>query len=271
MSEKGWVCIYRKIRECWVWEDKPFSKGQAWIDLVLSANHDDKKVSLGNELVLVERGSFITSEVKLMERWGWGKQRVRAYLKMLEQDGMIIKKTDHKKTTITIVNYSDYQDSTYQNQTVNRPPSDHDQTVNRPSSDTNNNYNNDNNSNNDNKIYIPCREIIDYLNLMAGTAYKNNSKKTQTLIHARFAEKFTLDDFKTVIDKKAKEWKGTDFEKFLRPETLFGPKFESYLNQKPVQANQKPGGTFSNYDQRKYDMKELEKKLLGRDEGDENG
>jgi uncharacterized phage protein (TIGR02220 family) len=199
MIEKGWICLYRKIRECWVWEDKPYSKGQAWIDLMLSANHDDRKIPLGNELIFVERGSFVTSEVKLMERWGWGKQKVRAFLKMLEQDGMICKKTDRKKTTITIVNYRDYQDYTYQNKTDNRPSSDHGQTTVRLPSDTNNNYNNDNNSNNDNKIYIPHQEIIDYLNLKAGTAYKGSSKKTQALIHARFNEKYTLDDFKKVI------------------------------------------------------------------------
>ena len=47
-------------------------------------------------------------------------------------------------------------------------------------------------------------------------------------------EKFTVDDFKTVIDKKSREWLGTDMEKYLRPETLFGTKFESYLNQQVV-------------------------------------
>jgi uncharacterized phage protein (TIGR02220 family)/predicted phage replisome organizer len=74
--------------------------------------------------------------------------------------------------------------------------------------------------------------IVDYLNQKAGTKYKSSSKKTQTCIHARLAEGFTEDDFKTVIDKKCAEWLGTDFEQYLRPETLFGTKFESYLNAK---------------------------------------
>lgn len=73
-------------------------------------------------------------------------------------------------------------------------------------------------------------EIIDYLNRKAGTAYKATTKKTQSCINARLAEGFTVDDFKIVIDKKVIEWTGTEWEKFLRPETLFGTKFESYLN-----------------------------------------
>ena len=74
--------------------------------------------------------------------------------------------------------------------------------------------------------------IVGYLNEKAGTNYKHSSKKTQTCIHARLAEGFTQDDFKAVIDKKCAEWKGTEWEKYLRPETLFGTKFESYLNAK---------------------------------------
>lgn len=72
--------------------------------------------------------------------------------------------------------------------------------------------------------------VIAYLNEKAGTKYRSSTPKTQTLIRARAKEGFTLDDFKTVIDKKCAEWLGTNMEQYLRPETLFGSKFESYLN-----------------------------------------
>lgn len=75
-------------------------------------------------------------------------------------------------------------------------------------------------------------DIVDYLNSKADTKFKPSSKKTKSLIHARFEDGFNVNDFYTVIDKKCEEWKGTEFEKFLRPETLFGTKFEGYLNQK---------------------------------------
>ena len=76
------------------------------------------------------------------------------------------------------------------------------------------------------------KEIINYLNSKTNNSYRTTTKKTQTLIHARTQEGFTIDDFKKVIDKKASEWMGTEWEKYLRPETLFGSKFEGYLNQK---------------------------------------
>lgn len=78
---------------------------------------------------------------------------------------------------------------------------------------------------------LPYAEIINYLNEKLGTHYKNNTNKTQSQIRARFNEGFTLEDFKTVIDKKINEWYGTPMQKYLRPETLFGTKFEGYLNQ----------------------------------------
>ncbi|KIL72368.1 conserved phage C-terminal domain-containing protein [Bacillus badius] len=87
---------------------------------------------------------------------------------------------------------------------------------------------------------LPFSDIVDYLNEKAGTKYRASSKKTQNLIKARFNEGFTLDDFKTVIDKKTAEWL-TDqkMNQYLRPETLFGTKFEAYLNQKGGQAHAK--------------------------------
>ncbi|EHD4919982.1 hypothetical protein JQ662_000224 [Listeria monocytogenes] len=75
--------------------------------------------------------------------------------------------------------------------------------------------------------------IVTYLNQKIGSKYKPSSKKTKEHISARLGEGFSVDDFKQVIDIKAAEWlNDTKMQKFLRPETLFGTKFESYLNQK---------------------------------------
>jgi len=75
------------------------------------------------------------------------------------------------------------------------------------------------------------QEIVAYLNERVETNFKATSQATQRHIAARFNEGYMLDDFKTVIDKKVAEWQGTEFAKFIRPETLFGSKFEGYLNQ----------------------------------------
>lgn len=82
------------------------------------------------------------------------------------------------------------------------------------------------------KLDIDYSEIVEYLNLKAEKQYRSTTKKTQSLIKARVNEGFTADDFKKVIDNKAAEWKNDkDMNKFIRPETLFGNKFEGYLNQ----------------------------------------
>ena len=97
----------------------------------------------------------------------------------------------------------------------------------------NNTLSNNTISNNTN-IYIPYQEIIDCLNQLAGTHYKASTNITKTVIKERWNEGFNLIDFQTVIKKKCDEWIGTDMEKYLRPETLFGNKFENYLNQKII-------------------------------------
>lgn len=106
----------------------------------------------------------------------------------------------------------------------------------------------DNTLSSDSTVY-PYKEIIEYLNDKSNKQYKHTTKKTQTLIKSRLNEGFNLEDFKSVIDTKSKEWMNTDMEKYLRPETLFGTKFESYLNQsfENDQHNKKTGDNVVDY------------------------
>lgn len=94
------------------------------------------------------------------------------------------------------------------------------------------NNNIDNKSINNKGIY---ESIIARLNEKTGANYKPTSKATQRLINARLAEGYTVEEFFTVIDKKCAEWSGDEkMERYLRPETLFGNKFENYLNAPAV-------------------------------------
>lgn len=94
-----------------------------------------------------------------------------------------------------------------------------------------------------------ARTIIAYLNQELGTKYRGSAPDILK-IKARLNEGFTLMDFKLVIDKKVAEWKGTSMAAYLRPETLFGSKFEGYLNAE--QAPKGKAGEMSNYDFKKY-------------------
>ena len=86
------------------------------------------------------------------------------------------------------------------------------------------------------------KTIVDYLNSKADTKYRAGTESTARHIRARLNEGYTVDDFFAVIDKKVAEWKGTDMEKYLRPETLFGSKFESYLNARSRTARRGANG-----------------------------
>lgn len=109
------------------------------------------------------------------------------------------------------------------------------------------------------KLLDNIKEIVGYLNAKLGTRYLPTNEKTQRLITARFNEnrKYTVDDFKAVIDKKVAEWKGTEMEKYIRPETLFGTKFESYLNQKKATGRNSKIGEYMQRDYSKDDYEKM--------------
>lgn len=93
------------------------------------------------------------------------------------------------------------------------------------------------NKNKEEETYIEkddwqCKEIIEHLNNVTGCKYRTDSKNTINFIKQHMKEGYKKEDFIGVIDKKYKEWKDTEREKYVRPETLFGDKFEAYVNQK---------------------------------------
>lgn len=106
----GWIKLHRSIQEHWVWKDFPYSEGQAWIDLLLLANHEDRKIPYKGEIIICERGTVNRSISSLANRWRWGRKKATNFLHLLETDGMISLKCTTNRTTITIENYGLYQD-----------------------------------------------------------------------------------------------------------------------------------------------------------------
>lgn len=109
MDWRGWIKVWRKLQEGWLWEDKPFSKGQAWIDLLFLANHEDHKMPYRGQVILCKRGDVNRSVSWLADRWGWGRKKARDFLKLLESDNMVTIDASTHRTTITIENYDKYQ------------------------------------------------------------------------------------------------------------------------------------------------------------------
>ena len=84
--------------------------------------------------------------------------------------------------------------------------------------------------NNNNKLLI-CKEVISYLNLKAKKNFKVDTASHHKFIKARLKEGYVLEDFKKVVDVMVAKWKGTEYEQYLQPQTLFGNKMDNYLNQ----------------------------------------
>lgn len=140
--------IDRKLMESEMWLQDPFTKGQAWVDLIGMANFRDLKRYEGDEVKIYKRGQVVTSERTLAARWHWSREKVRNYLKLLATDGMATTKKTAKGVVISLENYGFYQDvvkqkdhKTDQQPTTDRPLTDHKKTE-------KNNVNNDNNDNN---------------------------------------------------------------------------------------------------------------------------
>lgn len=147
MEFSGWIKLYRQIGEHWLWDDKPFSKGQAWIDLLLLADSKDGKFPYKDTMVEGKRGTVYRSVLYLSSRWGWGREKTRRFLKRLEADGMVSVKSTTHQTAITIINYGFFQDSqptrqaTENQQTDNRPSNQSTHTRNKRNKEyKNNNY-----------------------------------------------------------------------------------------------------------------------------------
>ncbi|EYG17089.1 primosome subunit DnaD [Staphylococcus aureus F52326] len=152
----GWISIDRSIQNYWLFKEKrTFSKFEAWIYLLMEANHSKAKVPIGNQIVTVERGQRLTSILTLSDLFNWSRFKVKTFLDLLESDGMLEVKTTSKYTLITIVNYDFYQSEQGRNQHQNdiKPTSKQHQSNINPTSkqhqtNTNNNDNKDNNEKN---------------------------------------------------------------------------------------------------------------------------
>lgn len=239
MSAEGWVKLYRKVQDNPLWTSEQFSRGQAWIDLILLANHEESFFYQRGVKVNVGRGQVARSERTLSERWQWSRSKVRKFLNDLEKELQIKQHKDNVIQLLTVLKYDEYQKK--EPQTV--PQKDHKGTTERPIQECK-----EGKECKETTVIvgqeprqrekIPYSDIVSLLNEKAGTAFKPSTQSTKSHIKARWAEGFRTDDFNTVIEHKVDEWK-TDAKmcEFLRPVTLFGTKFESYLQSATASKN----------------------------------
>ena len=107
--DKGWIKLSRGIKNNMVWQDKPFSKGQAWIDILLSVNHKENTILINGKSQKIKRGQLWTSQVKLAERWGWSRNKVGRFLALLMEQGMVHIDGTPNGTALTVINWGKFQ------------------------------------------------------------------------------------------------------------------------------------------------------------------
>ena len=194
MAAIGWICIHRKITDCAIWADsEPFDRRSAWVDLLLMANHEDKKIFFDGHPRVIKKGQRLTSTVKLAERWNWSRPRVARYLDLLESDNMITTERTPKGTLITIVKYGDYQDMKPNRVTTHvttdvTPHVTTDVTTDVTQTTMNNNDNNDKQIGYRPRVLVPNDELLDeaindYLSMRADQGFKVTDKFIDDTLH----------------------------------------------------------------------------------------
>lgn len=139
---EGWIKIYRQLSENPLWTSEPFSRGQAWIDLILLANHKDGYFYKRGNKINLTRGQLGWSELALSERWKWSRSKVRKFLNDLEKEQQIEQQKSTVTQIVTIKNYDKFQEK--EQRKNNR------KTAERQQKDT---YKNDNNEKKEKNIY----------------------------------------------------------------------------------------------------------------------
>lgn len=105
----SWIKLHRKISKNQLWTLEPFTRGQAWVDLILLANFERGYILVRGNKINVERGQVGWSELKLSERWKWSRSKVRTFFKLLESEQQIVQQKNKLSSIISIVNYDEYQ------------------------------------------------------------------------------------------------------------------------------------------------------------------
>lgn len=235
MSNGNWIKLNRKILK-WEWYSDNATRS-VFLHALLKANYEPSRYK-GHELAI---GDVVFGRKKWAEELGLSERQVRTAITHLKETGEISTiKVTNKFTILRIENWEFYQskeEEATNNMTNERPTTDQQATNNRPRTKKEKKEKNEKKD----KNYIYSRathDIIQHLNERTGSHYKPTTNKTKELIQARMNEGFTVEDFKTVIDKKCVEWMNTEWQEYLRPLTLFGTKFESYLNAPVIQKQE---------------------------------
>ena len=232
---EGWIKLHRAIQDNPLWRSEPFSRGQAWVDLLLLANHKESFFYKRGNKVTVLRGQVGRSEVELSDRWKWSRTKVRKFLTELQEEQQIEIYKSRVTQVLTIVNYDDWQQKEQQK--------DSRKTTEEQQKDT---YKNDKNDKNDkkDKELLPYEKefftICDEYKKITGksirvqdTPAKIKRSDKYKIITARLKAGASAEEMIKVIELKNNQWKDDKRQsKYIQFSTLFAASnYEKYLDE----------------------------------------
>lgn len=176
----GWASIHRSIEDNPLWLSEPFTKGQAWVDLVVFANHKKSFFFVRGNKVEIERGQIGWSQVTMAKRWKWSRKKVVNFLKMLKKEHQISYEKNSVTSIITILNYEKYQSERAAEGTTEEQQK-------SSRGYTNNNDNNDNKRESEKKRVVK-KEI-------------DNERKQLSGMEKSLKDNFPLEEIKAVAEK----------------------------------------------------------------------
>ena len=246
----GWIKLYRELGDKPIWLESTSDQRSVLMALLMMVNYEPNKWEWQGKQYECMPGQVITSLPKIAERAGKGVsiQNVRTALKRFEKLGFLTDESTNKNRLITIVNWAIYQGSDDEpNRQTNRQLTGNQQAANRQLTAIKNIRTKEDKNKEVKDIVeqeldpIPYREIIDYLNQKAGKNFKHSAAGNKKVIKARWNEGCKIDQFKRVIDIKCQDWLNDEnMNQYLQPSTLFGNKFDQYLNQRKGNSNGAP-------------------------------
>ena len=246
----GWIKLYRELGDKPIWLESTSDQRSVLMALLMMVNYEPNKWEWQGKQYECMPGQVITSLPKIAERAGKGVsiQNVRTALKRFEKLGFLTDESTNKNRLITIVNWAIYQGSDDEpNRQTNKQLTGNQQATNRQLTAIKNIRTKEGKNKEVKDIVeqeldpIPYREIIDYLNQKAGKNFKHSAAGNKKVIKARWNEGCKIDQFKRVIDIKCQDWLNDEnMNQYLQPSTLFGNKFDQYLNQRKGNSNGAP-------------------------------
>lgn len=262
VSLNGWLKLDRSVLDNPV-VTKSTNHLAVWIFLLCSATPKPYKALFEGRETVINAGQLITSRQSIAERMKIKNTKgkidgnvVQRVLKDFENAQQITQQGTNKNRLITICNWVKYQSTAQQGARQMH----NERTTTAQQLHTYKEDKEDKENNKKNIYTVEIGDIVAYLNTKSGTNYTPTAKNTIKHISAILNEGYTVADFKTVIDNKCAEWLNTDYAQYLRPDTLFGSKFESYL--KAPKRKKKSKGSVYSTEGASFDISEYENSSL---------